>query len=394
MTTIAPPSAIAQNLQAINSHIATQVYERTVETKLITLGALSREHVFFEGPPGCAKTEMVDLFAGAITGAEIFGTQFHPNKPPESLFGRQDLLNFTQTGQLIYDTTGHLPSAHFFKADEIWKGNPANHDPMLSIFNERIFYNDGIEQKCPLIMALGTSNEFPESDESVALYDRFLIRKQVTTLKEKRNLVKLLNRTEAPAPSPVTVSLADLEQAQREVIDVTMPKQAMDLLITIRTKLSSEGIYPSDRRFKKASKVLKANAWLHGRGAVDEDDMEVLRYLFWDLPEQQPAVDKIVLGTSSPDSQALILISEGLDGTRKGVAERKGQAETALFAFGAGENKKLKDWRLELEALHQKIVANGRSTSKLDEVKAKLEETHAILFTECLGVGVNGQATP
>ncbi|MGZ4745658.1 MAG: AAA family ATPase [Oryzihumus sp.] len=383
----APSStSLSSRLADITKHICTQVYERTVETRLIVLGALTNEHVFFHGPPGCAKTEMVDLFAQAITGAEIFGTQFHPNKPPESLFGRQDLLKFTQTGQLMYDTTGHLPSCHFFKADEIWKGNPANHDPMLSIFNERVFFNDGTEQHCPLIMALGTSNEFPESDESVALYDRFLIRKQVSYLKEKRNVVKLMNRTDAPLPSPVTISLQELYQAQAEVAAVTFPKQSMDLLIQIRTKLQGEHIIPSDRRVKKAGKVLRANAWLNGRSAVDEDDMDVLRHIFWDVPEQVAAVDKIVLGTSSPDSQALITILEGLNATAAGVAERKGQSEQSLMAFGATENSKIKDWTVQLAELEQKMNANGRSTAKLEETKHRLDEVRAIVFAECLGV--------
>jgi MoxR-like ATPase len=395
VVTIQPSTLTGAQLQAqfasVAKHVNTQIFERVIEIRLIQIAMLIGEHVFFEGPPGCAKSELVDLLVGAFTDVVVFGTQFHPNKTPETLFGRLDWTAFRTTGQQRYITDNYLPGCHVAKLDEIWKGNPANHDPMLSILNERWFDNGGVLEQCPLIFALGTSNEFPESDESVAAYDRFLLRKQVSYLKEKRNRMKLLDRADKPAASPVTLTLADLLQAQSEVAAIQVPKQTTEMLDSIRTKLAAEGVQVSDRRFRKSKKVLQANAWLRGSQAAEEDDLEVLQYVFWDLPEQQPTVSKIVLSTSSPDNQELVKISENLAEITAGVKERDGQSEQSLMAFGAQSNTKLKDFTNKLAEIEQKLTANGRSTKKLEEVRGQMAEVRALVFEKCLGVTLDGK---
>jgi len=46
---------------------------------------------------------------------------------------------------------------------------------LLSILNERLFFNDGQPIEVPLQFCVGTSNELPEDQEELgALWDRFL----------------------------------------------------------------------------------------------------------------------------------------------------------------------------------------------------------------------------
>ncbi len=63
--------------------------------------------------------------------------------------------------------------------DEIFKANSAILNTLLTILNERLFDNGNVRSKVPLVTLVGASNELPESEELDALYDRFLLRKEV-----------------------------------------------------------------------------------------------------------------------------------------------------------------------------------------------------------------------
>ena len=63
--------------------------------------------------------------------------------------------------------------------DEVFKANSAILNTLLTILNERLFDNGSERVPVPLLCMVAASNELPESEELDALYDRFLVRKQV-----------------------------------------------------------------------------------------------------------------------------------------------------------------------------------------------------------------------
>ena len=73
-------------------------------------------------------------------------------------------------------TAGLLPEAHVAFLDEVFKANSAILNALLSIMNERLYYNAGRAAKIPLCMVFGASNEPPPDQDLSALYDRFPIR--------------------------------------------------------------------------------------------------------------------------------------------------------------------------------------------------------------------------
>ena len=48
---------------------------------------------------------------------------------------------------------------------------------LLTLLNERKFSNGAVLEAVPLITCIGASNEFPDSEELDALFDRFLLRR-------------------------------------------------------------------------------------------------------------------------------------------------------------------------------------------------------------------------
>ena len=63
---------------------------------------------------------------------------------------------------------------------------------MLTIINEKKYHNGKEEMEVPLISLIGASNEFPKQEELSALYDRFLIKREVDYI-ENNKKIRLLN---------------------------------------------------------------------------------------------------------------------------------------------------------------------------------------------------------
>ncbi len=87
-------------------------------------------------------------------------------------------------------TTGLLPEAEVAFLDEIFKANSAILNALLSIVNERLFYNAGVPVRVPLCMIFGASNEVPREEELWALFDRFPVRVICRPVEDSKTLLK------------------------------------------------------------------------------------------------------------------------------------------------------------------------------------------------------------
>jgi hypothetical protein len=95
-------------------------------------------------------------------------------------------------------------------------------------------------------------------------------------------------------PEAMRLSPDDLEELRSAAQQVDLPSWAVDLLRTTRTELEKRGIYVSDRRWKKATAVLRASALLGGRSWVTVADVALLPACLWQKPEQRAIVDDLV----------------------------------------------------------------------------------------------------
>lgn len=84
-----------------------------------------------------------------------------------------------ENDEYVRQTDGYLPQATVAFIDEIFKANSAILNTLLTILNERLFDNGAVRAQVPLLCLVAASNELPESEELDALYDRFLVRKEV-----------------------------------------------------------------------------------------------------------------------------------------------------------------------------------------------------------------------
>ena len=79
-------------------------------------------------------------------------------------------------GRYVRREQGKLPTARLAFLDEIFKSNSAILNILLTIINERKFYQDGVPQPVRLRVLFAATNEVPEQAELAALKDRFVLK--------------------------------------------------------------------------------------------------------------------------------------------------------------------------------------------------------------------------
>ena len=239
--------------QALNS----KFFERENEVEGILVALLSRQHMLMIGPAGTAKSALSAEIAKIVQGTEYFQWLLTRFSTPEEVFGPLSLKDLEQ-GIYKRNTTTKLPEANLVFLDEIFNANSAILNSLLTLINERLFYNNGTPVKVPLMSVIGASNEYPEEGEGLeALFDRFLLRFELDYIANETNFVSMMKGTGQNQDMP-SMTMEELIQFQLFTDKVTIPNEVYETLSEIRNGLRDEGIRPSDRRFKQSLSVLQA----------------------------------------------------------------------------------------------------------------------------------------
>ena len=179
-----------------------------------------------------------------------------------------------------------MPEAHLVFLDEIFKANSSILNSLLTIINERLFYNSGPPTQVPIMSIIGASNEYPEEDENLdALFDRFLLRFEVKRIEEEENFIAMMKDTGKNKLMP-SITMEELLHFQYLTDMVEIPDVVYEALIKIRQGLKDEGIRPSDRRFKQSLSLLQAKALVNQRQIVTVEDLSILEHALWETVDQ------------------------------------------------------------------------------------------------------------
>ncbi|MCL6443702.1 MAG: AAA family ATPase [Alicyclobacillus sp.] len=363
----------------IRLYLQGQFKEREDVVEGLITALVAQVHVLLIGAPGTAKSAITVALSGLIEGCNYFQWLLTKFSTPEELFGPYDLAKL-KAGQYERITTGKLPAAHVAYLDEVFKANSAILNALLTLINERVFYNGTRQEVSPLKTLIGTSNEYPEEEELQAVFDRFMLRYEPGYVKEDGNFAAMLLQAPTRAPAPIT--LAELELLQQAATQIRIDQAVADALVSLRTDLAQEGIFLSDRRWVQVAKqLLPARAVLAGRDhIVLEEDAEILQHALWDDPSQKTTVAAIVRKRLDPIAgQVAELLEDARDIANNAMKAPDEQA----VAIATEAIKKLKAIRKDIQA----FITAGGSPSKIEKIKeadAKVEELSKGVMNKCL----------
>ena len=187
-----------------------------------------------------------------------------------------------------------MPEADLVFLDEIFKANSAILNSLLTLINERLFYNNGSPVQVPLMSVIGASNEYPEEGEGLeALFDRFLLRFEIDYLADDSNFISMMKDAGQDEQMPA-MTMEELIYLQLLTDKVVIQDEVYTAILKIRKALHDEGIRPSDRRFKQSLSILKARALIRNRQVVSVDDIVILENALWETVDQKEEVSIIV----------------------------------------------------------------------------------------------------
>lgn len=267
---------------------------------LMLVAAVAQEPLLLVGPPGTAKSDLVVKFREAlgIEGADSFEYLLTRFTEPSEVLGPID-INELRSGRYIRREQGKLPTARLAFLDEIFKASSAILNALLTVINERKFYQDGVPVPVKLKILFAATNEIPDHSELGALKDRFVLKAACRSVQET-HFVELLdagldsqtNKDLNQKPwAEGLATIDDLMKAHRYLTLLMARKEPRDRELffreevmrefrrVIRTIVREDEVFVSDRKLIKLYRLLRTRAWIVHGGAVEREDLQLLSYL-------------------------------------------------------------------------------------------------------------------
>lgn len=360
-----------EKLRKIRAELKARYLERDEVIDGAFCALLTGSHLLLVGPPGTAKSQLANDVCRRIEGAHYFQWLLTKFTTPEELFGAVSLKGL-ENDEYRRVTAGKLPEAHIAFLDEIFKASSSILNTLLTVMNERVFYNGTEKTAIPLITLFGASNELPsEEDELEALYDRFLLRYVVDYIKEDFRFLKMLNSGDGETGG-LTITSSELESAAAGAREVSVPPNILKLISRIRKELAKKGMVPSDRRYKHSVSLLKARAFLEGRNAVSEDDLRLFENVLWREPGERTEIQSVIhqaLHGYKDRLRELLIQAKELEA----YSRREWENEEMLIKANIEAQTKLKHIGSRLGELVEEYRERGKPTDEITQAKEEIE---------------------
>lgn len=266
----------------------------------MVIAAIAQEPLLFIGAPGTGKSELVTQFRKMLylEDEKYFEYTLTKFTEPSEILGPLDLQRM-RTGEFYRRTFGKLPEATMVFLDEVFKSNSAILNTLLTILNEKKFYQDGRPLSVPLKILLAATNEIPTISELDALKDRFTLKVKINKVSEdqwdqllqkgisndnSRFFKRTLFTEQIAGLDDFEHLHAHLQRSMQEYADTGEdPFFSKSLYLEfkrlIKTILHDFEINISDRKLIKLYKLVRAKALFERGGGVERSDFRILIHL-------------------------------------------------------------------------------------------------------------------
>lgn len=382
-------SAVPATLRQLEIELNEKFFERRDAIRTILITLLARQHGFILGPPGVAKSELLESICKAITGANYWRVLLDRQMGKEEMFGQIDQARFLKDGVWARDIRDTFADCHVALHDEAGNTGPSVMNPALTAMNERRFNPGDGWMDIPLISAFGASN-YVLDESMIAMWDRYTTRFTVGDIVEDGNFLALMRQSSGMQARPVITTAVDLSDLLRainvEVPSVVVPEHVLEALRQLRSDLKAEQITPSTRRWANSMRLLQASAFLDGRSVVDEDDLAIERHVLWDRPDQEQLVERKVMALTSPMTRVAMELSAQLDEIDAEIDARAGTAVVDRAAYGGTAQYETGVIAKKLEQQIAQAISEQRNTTVLEQVREQVVQTQIKTLVQCMNM--------
>lgn len=357
--------------------------EEIIECMFVAL--LAQQHLCEIGPPGTAKSYLVDSFTRYFKGFVFFQWLLTKFSTPEELFGPYDLSELKKGRYIRVNDpkVAKFGQANVAFLDEVFNANSAILNSLLQAINERILEGNHI----PLMCLYGATNFIPEERALVAFFDRFLFRFIVDDIHEASNFEFVIAAPQFSSRAFGTITQAEVASLQARVPAVDT-KPILGIVGKIRELLRIEHIEPSTRRFKWAIKAMQARALLAGRDTCTQDDVWILRHVLWTEPKESSLVESVITKAIDPDMARIKQYYDQAKDIEKQLAPLDPSKDQNALATVSEGTQKLQVIAASIEEMCEKSVMVPKVRGIAEKLVKAVRDIHKNILKTKLGVAI------
>jgi len=169
-----------KSLRAIRNKLNEDFVGKGSIVNMMLVCAIGQEPMVIFGEPGTAKSALISQFCRelGLPASSYFEYLLTAFTEPDELLGVVDIDAYMKDKVFKrISGGGSLPKARIVFLDEVFRANSAILNTLLSIINERVYFEGGRRLRADTQVVYGASNDAPTTDRNLrAFYARFPIR--------------------------------------------------------------------------------------------------------------------------------------------------------------------------------------------------------------------------
>lgn len=357
---------VATRLSGLSKWVAGNFVGRDELCSAIAVALATGEHVFAYGPPGTAKSSVLNQFAEGI-GGRFWNFLMNPDTSKDEIIGTVDPAALAMG--LWKRKWAGITTCDIAFVDEWGRGNGQVTGLLLRVLEERRASSGDEEISVPLLSAMTASNSIPDDKESEAAFDRLLIRVRVGHIEDMADFKQLFTANANSLVNQVVLQSDELRllAATSEVLAMNLPKDVVEAMVEMRHSFGGQGI--TDRRWLKTAKAACGQALLKATTTVTPSHLSVARWTLWsDLDEADDIANK-VMGICDPLGGLMLT----LEATLLEAKTKAANAKTGDDKMEVGQNI------AEINGKAEEMLATGRADDYEYRIKAIQREASVLL---------------